>query len=159
MQLSISCQHNGSEVAQALSDLAGRIDRVPGQAMPRLVERLRADVAAEIERIAGGVYWDIQSDLASEESSATGRVWTDRSRPHVIEPHDPRHPLIFREGGELVVAEHVDHPGSRPVNWVPGVSQSFSGTAKSIFDEQMDQAVRGGSSGAGSNSAAPVGGL
>lgn len=153
MSLSVSCRHNAGEVARELSDLADRIERVPEEAMPEVVALLKTEVAGEIQAIAGGVYWDIETDVDRTSSGTRGSVWTDRSKPHRIEPTKPHGLLVFEKGGQTIfVHGGIDHPGSKPVDWIPGVSRNQG--VRNVFSDYMKQAVGGTV-----NLAAPVGAL
>lgn len=153
--LDISVRHTASTVARELDDLADRLGDVPGKAMPEAVEVLRASVESTIESIAGGVYWDINTDIRGAGQSVIGEVSTPPSKPHVIEPHGD-YPLHFVIDGRDVFTRHVDHPGSRPVNWPPGVQQTAPQAIEGVFVSHTRDAVRGINS---ANPAAPVRGL
>lgn len=153
ISLEVSCSHSASSVARELEDLADRVDQVPTQAMPEAVALLAEDVHDEIEDIAGGVYWDIETDIAASGDSAIGRVSTAPSKPHRIEPTKPHGLLVFEVNGTRVfVRGGVDHPGSNPVQWIPGVEHSQR--ASSVFSRQAQDAVTGSA-----NPAQPLGAL
>lgn len=153
ISLDISCTHAASSVSRELEDLADRVDQVPAQAMPEAVALLADDVHDEIEDIAGGVYWDIDTEIVESGDSAVGRVSTGPSKPHRIEPTKPHGLLVFEVNGQTVfVRGGVDHPGSNPVQWIPGVEASQRAT--SVFSRQAQDAVTGSA-----NPAMPIGAL
>lgn len=142
--LRISVKHNASSIARELSDMADRIERVPEEAMPEALEILSESVRGTIESIAGGVYWDINSEVLSTK---VGRVSTAPSKPHPIEPHGD-YPLHFVIDGKDIFTRHVNHPGSNPVQWTLGVSQIAPDPIKSVFADRLEGAVRGITAGA-----------
>lgn len=151
--LDISCHHTASSVARELSDMADRVGQVPSQAMPEAVALLAEDVHDEIEDIAGGVYWDINTEIVETPGGARGTVATPPSKPHRIEPTKPHGLLVFEKAGETIfVRGGVDHPGSNPVQWLPGVAASQRATGP--FLRGARDAVEGSA-----NPAMPVGAL
>jgi hypothetical protein len=153
LTLSVSVRHTGAEAARELSDMAERVDRTPQESMPEATTILAEDVHDEIEDIAGGVYWDIDTDVVEIPGGARGTVGTNPSKPHRIEPTKPHGLLVFEKGGETIfVRGGVNHPGSKPVDWIPGVSRGQR--AGDVFTRRTKEAVAGNA-----NLAAPVGAL
>ena len=153
--LRLGVGHRATSLAGVYA-LAERLERVPAEAMPEAVGVLSRQVAQTIEGIAGGVYWDIEAESNPTPGGAEGRVWTDKSRPHRIEPTKPHGLLVFEgSGGQTVfVRGGVNHPGSKPVNWGPGVSAQ-AGAVADVFADHAHRAV----SGTGANLAMPQGAL
>ncbi len=151
MNLGLAVRHNASSVARELSDVGNRLDRVPLAATTEAVAVLERDVADEIRDIAGGVYWDIDSDVSPTADGARGSVVTPRSKPHRIEPTKPHGLLVFEGvgGNTVFVRGGVDHPGSKPVDWVGPVSRESPRTLRPIFEDAVSDAIRGGSAGTG----------
>lgn len=143
VQLRVTAKHNGSEVERELLEMAERVKLVPERAIRTAVDQVAEDAAAEIEHIAGGVYWDIRKTSTSSRDMAQGIVYTPKSRPHSIDAHEPGRPLTFKaRDGRWVSTYHVDHPGSRPVDWLR--SEVVGRRVKSIFSYHMRQAMRRG---------------
>lgn len=158
VSLDISVRHTASVAAREFDDLADRLGDVPGKAMPEAVEVLRASVESTIESIAGGVYWDINTDVRSTGQSVIGEVITPKSKRHPITPNSPNEFIHFfwEAKGRWVRIKEIDHPGSRPVDWPPGVRQTAPHAIEEVFVSRTREAVRGINS---ANPAAPVRGL
>lgn len=149
--LRINCRHNSRNVQMSLSALGIRIRRVPEEATTLAIRALAEDVAVAIQDIAGGIYWSIESDVDSGAGVARGVVGTPKSRRHDIDSHTPGRPLKFKIDDLWISTYHVNHPGSRPVNWLSRVRRMQR--SKQIIRDRLQRAIRGG------NPAAPTRGL
>lgn len=138
--IGLSVSTNGfPEAEQFMSGAPERLDRAAYAATERSVRLMEDAAASAIEEIAGGVYWDINSQVQRLPHGALGRVVTPPSRPHTIEPKGP-YPLRFQIGGRWVSTYHVDHPGSNPVNW-PDRLGGFATAAERIYADEVDDAL------------------
>ena len=156
VRIDVSVRHTADELTRELSDMADRLDAVPAESMPEAVGLLAGEVAQEIESIAGGVYWDIDTEVNPTPEGAQGRVSTSKSAAHRIEPTQPHGILANPETG-FFSKGGVDHPGSKPVDWVTPLAAGNHSAITGVFSEHARRAVGGGA--AGGNLAMPVGGL
>lgn len=100
----------------------------------RILER---ETERAIGSIAGGVYWDVKGTYARESDGARVRVYTDKSRPHRIVPKDPNGWLHFTVNGREVFTKLVNHPGSRPVDWINRVATTSPDLVKANYYEEV----------------------
>lgn len=153
--ISTDVRHNAGEAARRLEGIPDRLLRATRDATSDATRIIERDAEEEMERIAGGVYWDIHRNFVSTPDGAQGAVTTPPSRPHEIEPHGP-YPLRFRgRDGRWVSTYHVHHPGSKPVDWVGPISRRPHDDIKRAFFEGWKGAMRGDLRGGGAGGALP----
>lgn len=112
----------------------GRIERMlrlPGGIVYRNMERRVRRVEAEARRLAPGSMGqgtNITSQIRSGPGGEFRGVINSRhpatlyvlygTRPHRIEPRRPGGVLRFMVDGRVVYARYVNHPGTKPNNWL-----------------------------------------
>lgn len=90
-----------------------------------------------IQSIAGGVYWEVIGNYARATDGARVRVYTKSSKRHDIRPKDPNGWLHFHVNGREVFTKFVDHPGSRPVDWINRVATTSPDLVKANYREEL----------------------
>lgn len=101
-----------------------RLLRLPGGLVDRNLRRRveRVQTAAE-RRAPGGMAQGIRSRIDYRSSGPVGVITSTHpatiyvvngTRPHIIRPRRPGGVLRFTVGGRVVYARYVNHPGTRP---------------------------------------------
>lgn len=106
-----------------------RMLRLPGGLVYRNMERRVRRVEAEAIRLAPGsmklgirvsIYrgpgGEFRGDIRSTHPATIYVV--NGTRPHRIYPRRPGGVLRFTVGGRVVYARYVNHPGTKPNNWM-----------------------------------------
>lgn len=125
INLSFSVRHNALEEAQKVDSLPDKLTGAMREATPEAARATERIIARLIESIAGGVYWDINTDIRPTPDGSEARIITPPSKPHRIEPTKEHGLLVFSVGGkDVFVRGGVDHPGSNPVDWIRGMDSA-----------------------------------
>lgn len=134
---SLKVSNNYGEKSLKLQEVKGQLTKALQDATYDNLRILERETERAIEGIAGGVYWDIKGTYARESDGARVRVSTNKSRPHRIVPKDPNGWLHFTVNGREVFTKEVNHPGSRPVDWINRVATTSPDLVKANYREEL----------------------
>lgn len=129
--------NNYGEKSLILQDIQRQLTQALQDATQDNLRILERETERAIGGIAGGVYWDVKGTYARESDGARVRVYTDKSRPHRIVPKDPNGWLHFTVNGREVFTKLVNHPGSRPVDWINRVATTAPDLVKANYREEL----------------------
>lgn len=146
MDISIGVRHNLGTAATRIEAYPEKLNRAMYEGTVRSEPVLKDHIADIIASIAGGVYWDINSDgITRTPTGASVKITTPPSKPHRIEP-TKKHGLLVFEGsdGTVFVRGGINHPGSNPVDWVNRIAQHSGNSERieHIFTDEVGEALR-----------------
>lgn len=90
-----------------------RMRRVEAEAIRRAPGSMKQGIRVRIERGPGG---EFRGRVTSTHPASIYVL--NGTRPHMIFPRRPGGVLRFTVGGRVVYARFVNHPGTKPNNWL-----------------------------------------
>lgn len=143
--LQIHARLEGAAAAKGEADsLDRRLDDATRDFVHEAAELVHEGARSAIQSIAGGVYWDINVQVAETPHGGVARVSTPSSKPHIIRPIPPNTRLTFRiPGVGWRSPREVHHPGSRPVDWPDRLGGTVPRLERSL-EEHVGRVLRGG---------------
>lgn len=149
-EIRLNTRNNYRDVAERLRGVPAKLTAVM-QDTSRDMQRVIVDhVRRDIASIAGGVYWDIHASTTPQSNGANVRVFTPKSRAHRIEPKHGK-ALAFkwadapaslpRLGDGRVLVRGVNHPGSRPPDWIIRFKASAPEVIKINYRNDLQRAL------------------
>jgi len=151
--LTLNCEHNADEVIAELQPIPEELTKAMREGTDEAAQALQRQIAEIMLRRAGGVYWEINSEVQPSSDGASATIVTPHSKPHLIVPKDKK-ALRFEIEGREIFAKYVNHPGSKPLDWATEVETTFPPEFRRIYAERVQQVL-----GDGGPSAMPVGSL
>lgn len=141
----LGVKHNFGNALRYFEETPSRIDRAVFEATQETTDFMAQSARSQMERIAGGVYWDINTETNSTPTGARGSVRTPPSRPHRITGNPYLH-FYWPAQNRWVKTREVNHPGSSPVDWIDPSRTPMTAAAERIFSQKVGSAISGSSS-------------
>ena len=133
MTLRISVKHNFGKVQREIEEIIPRLDEAMRSATYENTDALHDDAVDKINKRNPSItktYEKIEKDVVPTGHGAIGYVGTDDKVAQILEegspPHEIEgHPLLrFEWGGRMISVRKVDHPGTKPYEWLLRAAES-----------------------------------